>query len=323
MWCEQCAADVATQIAADGKSLLCMSCGQPVRKVTTPSLHPETKSARDFLERWAREQEEARQAAAAQSDAAAEKKEAAPAPAESAAAAAAEARAEEESKNESESGARPEAPAAQEPPRKQKWRVDSQHSGPEGPLPPRNRGPRRPRRLERIEEAGPVEAVEPEPAPAAEAPQRPPRRRIDAEHAAVSAPHFDVRTGAPRKSFFPGRAETVWGQLLAYAGVGLLTVGTVLVLWGYFGELEQYASTGWLLSTAGQMLLLLGIVTLVAGGMQQTTHEVSQRIDNLGGRIIRIEECTDQILKGPHFQRSRKRSRQSARNRAGGEQDAA
>jgi hypothetical protein len=116
----------------------------------------------------------------------------------------------------------------------------------------------------------------------------------------------------------------MWGQLLAYSGVGLLTIGTVLVLWGYFGDIEQYASTGWLVSTAGQMLLLLGIVTLVAGGMQQTTHEVSQRIEHLGGKIIRIEQSTDKILRGPHFGRGRRGARRSAaQSSAGEETDAA
>jgi hypothetical protein len=93
----------------------------------------------------------------------------------------------------------------------------------------------------------------------------------------------------------------LWGQLLAYAGVGVLTVGTVLVLWGHFGSVAQYASTGWLVATGGQMLLMLGVVTLVSGGMQQTTHEVSRRVERIGERIIRIEQSTRDILQGPHF----------------------
>ena len=86
-------------------------------------------------------------------------------------------------------------------------------------------------------------------------------------------------TQAGRK---PGRQESIFGQLLAYLGVGLLTIGTALVVWGYFGgeAVQAYQSTGWLVSTAGQMLLFLGVVTLVSGGMQQTTHEVAQRASN-------------------------------------------
>jgi hypothetical protein len=43
------------------------------------------------------------------------------------------------------------------------------------------------------------------------------------------------------------------------------------------------------------------VVTLVSGGMQQTTHEVSQRVEYLGGRMLRIEQSTQEILKGPYF----------------------
>jgi sulfite exporter TauE/SafE len=99
----------------------------------------------------------------------------------------------------------------------------------------------------------------------------------------------------------------LWGQLLAYTGVGGITVGTVFVVWGYFGGIEHYASTGWLVATAGQMMLLLGVVTLISGGMQQTTHEVGARIETLDGRIHRIEQSTHQLLKGPHFARKRRK----------------
>jgi hypothetical protein len=86
--------------------------------------------------------------------------------------------------------------------------------------------------------------------------------------------------------------------------VGVLTVGTALVLWGYFGGPADYAPTGWLVATAGQMLLFLGVVTLVSGGMQQTAHEVSARVQLLGNRMVRIEETAQQLLQGPHFGRA-------------------
>jgi hypothetical protein len=81
------------------------------------------------------------------------------------------------------------------------------------------------------------------------------------------------------------------GQLFAYVGVAGLTVGTVLVLMGYFGGPASYATTGWLITTAGQMLLFLGVVTLVSGGMEQTTQEVARRIDTIGERLVRIEQA--------------------------------
>ncbi|MFO1022240.1 MAG: hypothetical protein U0903_16340 [Planctomycetales bacterium] len=60
------------------------------------------------------------------------------------------------------------------------------------------------------------------------------------------------------------------GQLLAYAGVGALTCGTIMVLIGLHGARPELTPTGWLISTAGQMLLFLGVVTLVSAGMEQT-----------------------------------------------------
>lgn len=75
-----------------------------------------------------------------------------------------------------------------------------------------------------------------------------------------------------------------------------------MVLWGYFGGPASYTPTGWLLASAGQMLLFLGVVTLVSGGMEQTTHEVSRRIEYLGDQLIRIEKHTqEQLLRGPHY----------------------
>jgi len=81
------------------------------------------------------------------------------------------------------------------------------------------------------------------------------------------------------------------GQLMAYGGVAVLTIGTTLVLWGYYGGPANYASTGWLISTAGQMLLFLGVITLVSAGMEQTTSSVSRRIDRLGKRIFLFEQA--------------------------------
>ena len=110
----------------------------------------------------------------------------------------------------------------------------------------------------------------------------------------------------------PGKSESTWGQVLAYAGVGLISVGTTLVLWGWFGQVPQYAPTGWLICTVGQMLLFLGVITLISGGMQQTSHEVTRRVEYLGDRILRFEQSADQLLRGPHFQESRDRAKAKA-----------
>lgn len=137
------------------------------------------------------------------------------------------------------------------------------------------------------------------------------RSRSDEPHASLPAPHFHVEPARPRIA--PGRGESTWGQLMAYAGVAVLTIGTALVIWGYLGGPPTYAPTGWLVATAGQMLLLLGIVTLVAGGMQQTTHEVSSRVAHLNGRVIRIEQTANELLRGPHFGEAGQRESTSAR----------
>ncbi|HVJ67515.1 MAG TPA: hypothetical protein VM510_05995, partial [Caulifigura sp.] len=149
------------------------------------------------------------------------------------------------------------------------------------------------------------------------APARPGRDfRDDSPHASLRAPHFDLETYAEVAGRKPGRQESIFGQLLAYLGVGLLTIGTALVVWGYFGgpAVQRYQSTGWLVSTAGQMLLFLGVVTLVSGGMQQTTHEVAQRVEYLGGKMHRIEQSQQELLKGPYFAKERSGSKVSSRD---------
>ncbi|WP_437185931.1 hypothetical protein SH668x_003057 [Planctomicrobium sp. SH668] len=340
MWCEQCLSDVATEISADGQQLLCTNCGQPVRKVLAPSLHPETKSAREFLERWAREQQslgtkpektEGLPSSAAETQPVLTP---APTPVEKPRFVASVAGlspvttpttpAEEIARVEKTVPAAVESTPAESAPKK-KLRLDSQHDAPAGPIPTRKDPLQRPQKLEKVIASGTGESTAPQTssksvetsAKSSDEPirseatqtRRKKKRRIDQPQPVIQPPHFELSSVAPQKTIYPGKAEAVWGQLMAYSGVGLLTVGTVFVLWGYFGEIEQYASTGWLMSTAGQMLLLLGVVTLIGGGMQQTTHEVSQRIEHLGGRIIRIEESTVRILNSQQPRRIRKRSR--------------
>jgi len=365
MWCEQCQSDVATEISVDGQQLLCTTCHQPVRKVVAPSLHPETRSAREFLERWAREQQNLRTGQDKSASVPAsppplvrepnpeDESPVADSPvtdspvvdipvADAVAAASLEALKQPEAPGNETGDDGESTPAESHSARlpKKKFRIDPQHSAPAGPMPSHSHRPHRPRHLENVTDpadssSGTPSAILEPAAPSAEKKAAPPEQippattvaasrnpephyRQDQAQASLRGPHFDPSALAPQRTVFPGRSEAIWGQLLAYAGVGLLTVGTIFVLWGYFGEIEQYASTGWLIATAGQMLLLLGIVTLVGGGMQQTTHEVTQRIEHLGGRIIRIEESTEKILQTPYFRHPRRR-----RKNADGKQDAA
>lgn len=89
--------------------------------------------------------------------------------------------------------------------------------------------------------------------------------------------------------------SSVAGQFLAYAGVLGMTAGACMVVWSYFGGPANYAPTGWLLATAGQMLLFFGVVTLVSGGLEQTTEQVNKRIEQLGDHIIRIEQAAREM----------------------------
>ncbi len=294
MWCAGCQTDVAGELSADGQILQCVSCGREVSSVRSLSLHPKTREVRDLLERWSTEElldpdlplrhvPTSPQASPVSTPTPTPTPEAPPS---------IDALAEAPALRDEARGDPPTVPAAELSPTdgqapvtkpkpqrtsRPKYRLDSQHTpktGSEAPVPAPH--PRR-------------------------APQPAPQTRLDSSHAHTPAPHFNIASAFDGKKA-PGRGESLWGQILAYGGIGLLTVGTVMVLWGYFGGPDNYTPTGWLLATAGQMLLFLGVVTLVSGGMEQTTHEVSRRIQVLGDQIVRIERHTqEQFLSGPHF----------------------
>ncbi len=105
--------------------------------------------------------------------------------------------------------------------------------------------------------------------------------------AQLRGPHFDpARMRSPIKKI----NWVAWfGQALAYVGAATLTAGAGMVLVGYLGGPLHYAPTGWFTTTVGQMLLFLGVVTLVSAGMEQTTVEVAYRIDTLGEQLDRME----------------------------------
>ena len=84
-----------------------------------------------------------------------------------------------------------------------------------------------------------------------------------------------------------------------------------MVITGYFGGPAHYAPTGWLITTIGQMMLFLGVVTLVSTGMEQTQaemresldetlREVSSRIDFLSQHVTRIDTTAHQTPPPPH-----------------------
>ena len=122
----------------------------------------------------------------------------------------------------------------------------------------------------------------------------PKHRYIDDAHdSSRRGPHFEIAT--PRRS----NLTSATGQFLAYLGVLGLTVGTAMVIYGHFGGYSEYTPTGWLVTTVAQMLLFLGVINLVSGGIEQNNEDVSRRINTLGEQLIRIEQVTTDVLKGP------------------------
>ncbi len=115
-------------------------------------------------------------------------------------------------------------------------------------------------------------------------PRRRKRRRRDEASADVVAMHAEPSSPTVRFSW-----SQLAGHLAAYGGVGLLSVGMTLVIWSYFGGPPAYAPTGWLLTTVGQMLLYLGVVTLVASGLEQTTDAVTLQMRQMGDKLERLE----------------------------------
>jgi hypothetical protein len=125
-------------------------------------------------------------------------------------------------------------------------------------------------------------------APALQAPASPP---VKTKHGTQTGNH-DIPVGTTRRA--PG-LSTFLGQICAYAGVVLLTVGSVLVMWSFFGGPANYMPTGWLTAAVGQMLLFLGVVTLISSGMEQTIAEVTWRIDHLAEEIHHMGLALDEL----------------------------
>jgi hypothetical protein len=163
----------------------------------------------------------------------------------------------------------------------------------------------------------PREDVAKDDAPASERPRKKNRRpRLAPVHDDVPAApivHDEVVRNAVQQAPPPqSNWTTMIGQLCAYGGVALLTLGTVMVLSGYFGGPTEYAPTGWLVSAVGQMLLFLGVVTLVSGGMEQTIDEVAWRIDYLADQIAHMEKT----ITAQQLELERERRRAARRNRS-------
>ena len=47
------------------------------------------------------------------------------------------------------------------------------------------------------------------------------------------------------------------------------------------------------MAAAGQMLLFLGVITIVSNGIDQTNQDVICQVRKLGDQLLRIEQATD------------------------------
>ena len=83
-------------------------------------------------------------------------------------------------------------------------------------------------------------------------------------------------------------------QILCYIGILGITLGFAIVIVGTFGSTGNLAPTGWLVATLGQMLLLLGVVTTVSVGMEQSASEmrgiVDDRMAEISAQIQQLKE---------------------------------
>ncbi|MEX0717142.1 MAG: hypothetical protein WD066_11160 [Planctomycetaceae bacterium] len=289
MWCPNCQADVAAEVSADNQRVRCASCGSELSAVAPASSSEKTRHALELLERWSSNSLLDPYGPVPKSR---------------------PKRSDETTADEAAPRERKSVPSRR--PSKPHFRMDARHDPPFG-KPPREKAAEiatdddetaaTPRSARAIDEARIADERRAGDEPRARFDENAARGpRVHAAHASAPAPHFDARSFAQPEPPVKTNVATQAGQYLAYLGVGTLAVGTILVLWGYFGGPDGYAPTGWLIATAGQMLLFLGVVTLVSGGMDQTNHDVKTRIERLGEQLLRFEQTTrDHALRGPYI----------------------
>ncbi len=275
MWCAACRADVAAELSADNRRMLCARCqselgtavGAIDRPATGPRLQDTERNARELLARWSTQQLLEPPMAAG------------PAPLIAS------------------------APVAI-PSTRPAHRFDAAHPVPAPTM----------STADAARERDATANDEQPPERRRRKKVRPPRL-APVEHESLPSqapPHDDlVRMAVQQPVIRQGNWATTIGQLCAYGGVAVLTLGTVMVLSGYFGGPTHYAPTGWLVAAVGQMLLFLGVVTLVSGGMEQTVDEVSWRIDHLAEQILRLEQVI--ASQQSQFEESQRRERRRSR----------
>ena len=267
MWCASCQADVAAQVATESGRVHCAQCGSEIAQAH--AIRERTKDAREILERWSSKSMNDPYG---------------PLPGTGPSRSRRQITEEVQASEEIAASLLSDSP---QPPAEST--IEQSVSAPSGTAP--SSGGKRTFRIDRPTNVNQVTETN---SPRVRSQRKAVQRHVDQSHGnRLRGPHFQM---APPKQ--PSWAVAT-GQWLAYLGVLGLTIGTAIVVYGHFGGYANYTPTGWLITTVGQMLLFLGVINLVSGGMEQSNDEVSQRIEVIGERLMRIEAATDEALRGP------------------------
>ena len=312
MWCSSCRADVAAELSTDNRRMLCARCQselgvaafEPPRVVNAPRTIETERDARELLARWSAQNL-----------------------IDVGSSSPVNARASSTASHENV-GTRPEhpldppqmkvpAPSAQFTAAAQNDNPDSSEAISSDSKPPKSSGTKRSDRKKL--NAGPKLARTTDDDSSEDE-----SKIHSSENAQTNLDHDHVVRDALQKQLARRTSwSTAAGQLCAYAGVGLLTCGTVLVMWSYFGGPAEYMPKGWLTAAVGQMLLFLGVVTLISAGMEQTVHEVSWRIDHLAEEVYHMSLALDDLEREHRRVRRRTSGTQNRRAEDGRARDVA
>lgn len=311
MWCAKCHADVAAEVTPDNARARCATCHAELGIAAAVRAADKTREARALLERWSTSRVldpfgpvTAARPALVESLPAEPAKPAgpslsvfAPAPAPTPALPAAPTAAPAAPEADSSDDPDPACDVHERPaPAPRKFRLDAGHSLPE------MHAPRRPIESRR-REAAMVADESDSPSATDQFNETPARRRSHRDTAASE--RIDVQTAILDQ----GPRRTNWfqlaGHLLAYAGALVLTIGMALVLVGCFGGPHKvhFTPTGWLIATFGQLLLVSGVITLLSSGMERSSREVAQKLEQLGERLLRFEQAEDRFPSAPRLAR--------------------
>ena len=121
-------------------------------------------------------------------------------------------------------------------------------------------------------------------------PDTPVSDRVAAEHPPLfNVRNFDAQLEISRRQQRQAKWVASTAQFLTYCGIGGLTVGTSCVIWGYFGNVASYLPLGWLVLSFGQMLLFLGMVTMVSCSVEQSNTDLTRQLAEIQKHLARLQ----------------------------------